>query len=143
MNDYPIREIEINGERRKCLFSLFLWQRLEEEGLSVGMRTAGGNNKLAELSATADLVTIVYGALRNAIHYGIEKPYDLRFIDVDIWATTHRSEFAETITFALQTLIPPKAKDAPAAPQDDEVGKKKTSRSMWAKLRDFWWGIAG
>jgi hypothetical protein len=142
MNDYPIREIEINGERRKCLFSLFLWQRLEEEGLSVGLR-AGGNNKLAELSATADLVTIVYGALKNAIHYGVEKPYELSLLDVDVWATVNRKEFAEVITFALKVLVPPKDPNAPTPqPVEDDPAKKKPSRSMLAKLRRFLWGTA-
>lgn len=141
MNNYPIREIEINGERRKCLFSLFLWQRLEEEGLSVSLRSSKGD-KLAELSATADLVTIVYGALKNAIHYGVEKPYELSLLDVDVWATTRRAEFAETISFAIQVLVAPKAKNEPIQP-DAEVAKKKTSRSMWQRLRRFLSGIVG
>lgn len=140
MNTYPVRTIKINGAERKALFSLFLWQRLDEEGLTVSLRGSKGG-KTAELAATADLVTIVYGALRNAIHYGVEQPYELTLLDVDCWATANRKEFAEVITFALKVLVPPK--DPNATPQpEEEVAKKKPSRSMWAKLRRFLWGTA-
>lgn len=141
-NNYPIRSIRINGAERKALFSLFLWQRLEEEGLSVSLRGSQGG-KASELAATADLVTIIYGALKNAVHYGVEQPYELTLLDVDCWATANRKEFAEVITFALKVLVPPKDPNAPTPqPEVEEPSKKKPSRSMWAKLRRFLWDTA-
>jgi hypothetical protein len=142
MNTYPIRSIRINGAERKALFSLFLWQRLDEEGLSVSLRGSKGG-KTAELAATADLVTIIYGALRNAIYFGVEQPYELTLLDVDCWATANRKEFAEVITFALRVLVPPKDPNAPTPqPDEEEPAKKKPSRSMLAKLRRFLSGTA-
>lgn len=141
MNTYPIRTIMINGAERKALFSLFLWQRLEEEGLSVSLRGSQGG-KASELAATADLVTIIYGALKNAVHYGVEQPYELTLLDVDCWATANRKEFAETIAFAIHALVPPKDPNTQAAQPEEEPAKKKPSRSMWAKLRRFLSGTA-
>lgn len=127
----PIREIEIGGVKRKALFSVFLWKRLEEEGMKVRLSAQIDKGDLhAQLAASCEFITIIYGALKNAIAAGIEQEYELTLFDVDCWATENKAQFYQLIAFILTTLVTGEKTE-----EGQVLKKKSSSKSTRWRLR--------
>lgn len=108
-----VKNITINGVEYPCLLTVTVVRVLEDAGFTIRVY----ENPAAML---AECVKIVWAGCKNYAEY-LQQPFDLTLMDVDIWATENKEDFAEIVTLWAEL-------NKPAADRSGMGGKEEEKK---------------
>ena len=112
----PITTIIIDGKPYNCLLTVTVMRVLEDAGLSVKMYDSPA-------AALAEMVKLIWAGCKNYCEYKGED-FELSLMDVDMWASTDKEEFARVIAFWAELNKPASDRSGMGGVRDETEKKK-------------------